>query len=442
MSLDANDPADTRPTDPLLPERDAAWDADRAALRARIAAAVGNARPHPIARHTLALLVEAQLAHAPVPADGSDAHDGSVEVALAAMRSRHPDLFLPPEPEPVPIAVEPTVAAKAPGPSMLSSLAPSPARLAAMTERGRALATAARSRLLTMGAAARTRLSRERPARMGPEAASAEPPSVAAAMAASTEVSPSAMSAPAPAVPPVSLPLADRSRRRGAGDLSVRAADRGRRTWYGLRDGLGDAVGPGGSLRRPSAVMALAAVACAGLLVVLLRGDGDRPSPAPAATPSVQTPAAETPPAAAQTPPASQPPSASARPQAAPPDDEPAPDDAPMQADVVPQAGEITGPAEVVDTATLKIGGRVVRLFGVAFVRGGQTEELTRYLGKRSVTCRPVAGSEAHLCAVDGRDLSEVVLFNGGGRASPEATPDLVAAEDRARTERLGVWAR
>jgi endonuclease YncB( thermonuclease family) len=53
-----------------------------------------------------------------------------------------------------------------------------------------------------------------------------------------------------------------------------------------------------------------------------------------------------------------------------------------------------------------------------------------------------VAGSEARLCAVDGRDLSEVVLFNGGGRASPEATPDLVAAEDHARAERLGVWAR
>ncbi len=27
-------------------------------------------------------------------------------------------------------------------------------------------------------------------------------------------------------------------------------------------------------------------------------------------------------------------------------------------------------------------------------------------------------------CLVDGRDLSEVVLFNGGGRASPEASPN------------------
>jgi hypothetical protein len=54
----------------------------------------------------------------------------------------------------------------------------------------------------------------------------------------------------------------------------------------------------------------------------------------------------------------------------------------------------------------------------------------------------PAPGSSAHICTVEGRDLSEVVLFNGGGRASSEATPDLAAAEDHARTERLGVWKR
>jgi endonuclease YncB( thermonuclease family) len=102
----------------------------------------------------------------------------------------------------------------------------------------------------------------------------------------------------------------------------------------------------------------------------------------------------------------------------------------------------LSGPVEVIDTATLRVAGKLVRLFGVEWVRGGQADELTRYLAGRTVTCQPVAGSEARLCDVDGRDLSEVVLFNGGGRASAEATPDLVAAEDRARTERLGVWAR
>ncbi|EHP74898.1 thermonuclease family protein, partial [Methylorubrum extorquens] len=105
-------------------------------------------------------------------------------------------------------------------------------------------------------------------------------------------------------------------------------------------------------------------------------------------------------------------------------------------------ANAIVGVPEVIDTATLRVGGKVVRLFGVEWVRGGQSDELSKYLRKRSVTCQPAPGSSAHICTVEGRDLSEVVLFNGGGRASSEATPDLAAAEDHARTERLGVWKR
>ena len=97
---------------------------------------------------------------------------------------------------------------------------------------------------------------------------------------------------------------------------------------------------------------------------------------------------------------------------------------------------------DFIDTATLRVGGKVVRLFGVEWVRGGQADELSKYLRGRQVSCQPAPGSSAHICTVEGRDLSEVVLFNGGGRASAEATPDLAAAEDHARTERLGVWKR
>jgi hypothetical protein len=31
------------------------------------------------------------------------------------------------------------------------------------------------------------------------------------------------------------------------------------------------------------------------------------------------------------------------------------------------------------------------------------------------------------------------VLFNGDGRATPDATPELVAAENHARTEQIGI---
>jgi endonuclease YncB( thermonuclease family) len=100
----------------------------------------------------------------------------------------------------------------------------------------------------------------------------------------------------------------------------------------------------------------------------------------------------------------------------------------------------IAGPAEVVDTSTLRVEGKVLRLFGVEWARGGDAEDLTRYLAGREVVCMPTVRSDRHRCQVEGRDLSEVVLFNGGGRATPDATPELKAAEAKARAAGHGVW--
>jgi endonuclease YncB( thermonuclease family) len=105
-----------------------------------------------------------------------------------------------------------------------------------------------------------------------------------------------------------------------------------------------------------------------------------------------------------------------------------------------PNPGTVSGVPEVIDTSTLRIDGKVVRLFGVEWARGGQAEDLTRYLRGREVVCRPAPAADTHRCQVDGRDLSEAVLFNGGGRVTVSATPDLVAAENHARTERIGIW--
>ncbi|RVU21168.1 thermonuclease family protein [Methylobacterium oryzihabitans] len=133
----------------------------------------------------------------------------------------------------------------------------------------------------------------------------------------------------------------------------------------------------------------------------------------------------------------------------APPAPDPAPRrDPPATGAVAPEAAPpapppppraLAGVAEVVDTATLKLGGRVVRLFGVEWAKGGQAQDLTGYLAGRPVNCQPAAG-DSYQCAVDGHDLSEVVLYNGGGRASADATPDLMEAERRARTEKVGIW--
>ena len=57
------------------------------------------------------------------------------------------------------------------------------------------------------------------------------------------------------------------------------------------------------------------------------------------------------------------------------------------------------------------------------------------------VACAPAEGG-AYRCSLDGQDLSELILFNGGGRASADATPDLLAAEEQARSNRIGIWRR
>ena len=107
-------------------------------------------------------------------------------------------------------------------------------------------------------------------------------------------------------------------------------------------------------------------------------------------------------------------------------------------------AGGLRGVPEVIDTATLSIGGKVAPLFGVQWARGaGEPADLAGYLRGREVTCVPAEGSaKAFRCEVEGQDLSKVVLFNGGGKATSDATPDLLAAEAHARSAKAGLWAK
>ncbi|MGE7414272.1 thermonuclease family protein [Methylobacterium tarhaniae] len=110
---------------------------------------------------------------------------------------------------------------------------------------------------------------------------------------------------------------------------------------------------------------------------------------------------------------------------------------------VAPEAaGPVAGVAEVLDTATLRLGGRTLRLYGVETAKGAQASDLSGYLGGRPVNCQPSPAKTAWICTVDGHDLSEVVLYNGGGRATAEATPDLVEAERHARSGKLGIWGK
>jgi penicillin-binding protein 1A len=94
----------------------------------------------------------------------------------------------------------------------------------------------------------------------------------------------------------------------------------------------------------------------------------------------------------------------------------------------------------VQNTGTLELQGRVIRLFGVEGARGRAARDFRRYLGRREVTCEPAGTANEYRCRVDDQDLSRVVLFNGGGRASANATPELRALDQQARSTRVGIW--
>lgn len=101
-------------------------------------------------------------------------------------------------------------------------------------------------------------------------------------------------------------------------------------------------------------------------------------------------------------------------------------------------AQALRGVPRIIDTATLAFGPRIVRLAGVEGQGGALARNMAEYLSGKEVACMP--SGAAHRCEVGGYDLAEVVLWNGGGRAAPDAAPALKAAESKARAERRGIW--
>jgi 1A family penicillin-binding protein len=100
----------------------------------------------------------------------------------------------------------------------------------------------------------------------------------------------------------------------------------------------------------------------------------------------------------------------------------------------------VRGVPLVQNTGTLELQDRVIRLFGVEGARGRAARDFRRYLGRREVECEPAGSGNEYRCRVDDQDLSRVVLFNGGGRASANATPELRALDQQARSTRVGIW--
>jgi penicillin-binding protein 1A len=99
------------------------------------------------------------------------------------------------------------------------------------------------------------------------------------------------------------------------------------------------------------------------------------------------------------------------------------------------------GTADVLDMATLAIRGRKIQLEGIIGDDDRRAvRTLARFLRRRELICEPSGAPDRYRCNVDGQDLSEVILSNGGARAAPDAAAELLAAEDEARSARLGIW--
>ncbi|WP_147082161.1 PBP1A family penicillin-binding protein [Methylobacterium haplocladii] len=107
-----------------------------------------------------------------------------------------------------------------------------------------------------------------------------------------------------------------------------------------------------------------------------------------------------------------------------------------------PVSPDVRGVAEVIDTGTLTIRGRSVKLLGVAGEGGALARQLARYLRRREVACAPDPAAVAMRCRIDGDDLASLILTAGGARATEDAPQDLLEAEDQARAERAGLWSR
>jgi 1A family penicillin-binding protein len=122
------------------------------------------------------------------------------------------------------------------------------------------------------------------------------------------------------------------------------------------------------------------------------------------------------------------------------------PDGAPIEGAAASLGQQVTdagarGVAEVLDTATLAIRGRRFQLEGIVGDDNRRAlRALARFLRRREVVCVSAPSAERYRCNVDGQNLSEIILSNGGARATPDAPAELLAAEDEARSARIGIW--
>lgn len=120
----------------------------------------------------------------------------------------------------------------------------------------------------------------------------------------------------------------------------------------------------------------------------------------------------------------------------------------------------LVGQASVIDGDTIDIHGTRIRFNGIDAPESGQTCEaggtsyrcgqkaalaLSDFVGSRTITCNKT-GTDRYQrviakCFADGTDLGSWMVLNGWAIAYRKYSMDYVADEDRARNQKVGMWA-
>jgi len=120
----------------------------------------------------------------------------------------------------------------------------------------------------------------------------------------------------------------------------------------------------------------------------------------------------------------------------------------------------ISGPVKVINAATLKVGGQLIRLSGIAAPKPGDectlrnatipcgrvaTTALMDLTAGVEVRCQTHDGANAKgivlaTCTAGGYDLSEGMIYTGWARPDKAASPRYRAVEKAAQKRRRGLW--
>lgn len=121
---------------------------------------------------------------------------------------------------------------------------------------------------------------------------------------------------------------------------------------------------------------------------------------------------------------------------------EPKKDSETLKADNPAPPATVSGRAQVLDTANLIVAGKTVALFGVIGERAPYDKQLGDYIAQQgTVSCTAKEATGKYVCKTgQGFDIARAALFNGAAQAAPDAPPEYFADQEKARTDRVGIW--